>query len=316
MNALKNITRSYFTFNRRERSGILFLFGILFLLLVAALVQPHLYGLPEADYSAFDKMLTTMKPVPSGTAAQHGFAEKEDRVSPAGGEQEAVKHYTLKKQALFYFNPNGLDAEKWVELGLSPLQAERIKKYEAKGGRFRTKADVQKMYVISPAFYARIENYIVIPAEEKAAPAWVSEQQPRSTPATNRAIELNSADTAELKQLPGIGSAFARRIVSYRTRLGGFHSADQLLEVYGFDAERYDRIRAQLTLNTDFLRRYNINTAEVNELRSHPYITPAIAAAIVNYRRLHGPFASVEAIRQVDLVNGDLYLKLAPYLTR
>lgn len=316
MNALKNITRSYFTFNRRERSGILFLFGILFLLLVAAIVQPYLYGLPEADYSAFDKMLTAMKPVPAEPAVQNAFAEKEERVPANSGEQEAVKHYTLKKQSLFYFNPNGLDAEKWVELGLSPLQAERIKKYEAKGGRFRTKADVQKMYVISPAFFARIENYIVIPAEEKTTPSWVSEQQSRSTPATRLRIELNSADTAELKQLPGIGSAFARRIVTYRTRLGGFYSADQLLEVYGFDAERYDRIRDQLTLNTDFLHRYNINTADVNELRNHPYITPAIAAAVVSYRRLHGPYASVEAIRQVDLVNADLYLKLAPYLTR
>lgn len=313
MNALKNITRSYFTFNRRERSGILFLFGILFLLLVAAIVQPHLYGLPEADYSAFDKMLVAMKPVP---AEQNKFAEKEERDQPITGEKESVKHYTLKKQALFYFNPNGLDAEKWVELGLSPLQAGRIKKYEAKGGRFRTKADVQKMYVISPAFFARIENYIVIPAEEKAAPAWKTEQPVRNTTNARITVELNSADTTELKQLPGIGSAFARRIVTYRTRLGGFHSADQLLEVYGFDAERFDRIREQLTLNTDFLRRYNINTADVNELRSHPYLTPAIASAIVNYRRLHGPFASVEAIRQVDLVNGDLYLKLAPYLTR
>ncbi len=316
MNALKNITRSYFTFNRRERSGILFLFGILFLLLVAAIVQPYLYGLPEADYSAFDKMLTAMQPVPSEPAAQNAFTEKEERLPANTGEQEAVKHYTFKKQSLFYFNPNGLDAEKWVELGLSPLQAGRIKKYEAKGGRFRTKADVQKMYVISPAFYARIENYIVIPAEEKTAPAWKTEQPVRNTTAARITVELNSADTAELKQLPGIGSAFARRIVTYRTRLGGFHSAEQLLEVYGFDAERYDRIREQLTLNTDFLRRYNINTADVNELRSHPYLTPAIASAIVNYRRLHGPFASVEAIRQVDLVNGDLYLKLAPYLTR
>lgn len=316
MNALKNITRSYFTFNRRERSGILFLFGVLFLLLVAAIVQPHLYGLPEADYSAFDKMLVAMKPVPAEPAAQNKFAEKEERDQPITGEKEGVKHYTLKKQALFYFNPNGLEVEKWVELGLSPLQAERIKKYEAKGGRFRSKADVQKMYVISPAFFARIENYIVIPAEEKTAPAWVSEQPVRNTTTARITVELNSADTAELKQLPGIGSAFARRIVTYRTRLGGFHSADQLLEVYGFDAERFDRIREQLTLNTDFLRRYNINTADVNELRSHPYLTPAIASAIVNYRRLHGPFASVEAIRQVDLVNGDLYLKLAPYLTR
>lgn len=316
MSALKNITRSYFTFNRRERSGILFLFGILFLLLIAALVQPYFYKLPEADFAAFDKMLVSMKAVPVKTN-DNPFAgtEKEDKTLPAG-EQEAVKHYTLKPRSLFYFNPNGLDAEKWVELGLSPVQAQSIKKYEAKGGRFRSKEDVQKMYVISPAFYARIEPYIVIPQEEISRPAFTTSAVVTPVSDKKTIVELNAADTSDLKMLPGIGSAFARRIVTYRNRLGGFHSADQLLEVYGFDAERFDRIRSQLTLNTDFLRRFNVNTAEFNELKTHPYITPAIAAAIVNYRKLHGPYASVEAIKKVDLVNADLYLKLAPYLTR
>src|SRR5437660_80245 len=35
-------------------------------------------------------------------------------------------------------------------------------------------------------------------------------------------IELNTADSAKLTELKGIGPSFARRIVNYRNRLGGF----------------------------------------------------------------------------------------------
>lgn len=43
-------------------------------------------------------------------------------------------------------------------------------------------------------------------------------------------INLNEADTTELKKIPGIGSAIARMIVNYRTQLGGFYKIEQLQE--------------------------------------------------------------------------------------
>ena len=46
-------------------------------------------------------------------------------------------------------------------------------------------------------------------------------------------VEINTADSAELMRLNGIGASFSRRIVKYRNLLGGFISKEQLLEVYG-----------------------------------------------------------------------------------
>lgn len=55
-------------------------------------------------------------------------------------------------------------------------------------------------------------------------------------------IELNSADTTELKKLRGIGSKLSQRIVKYRTKLGGFSSKEQLKAVYGLSEETYEAI--------------------------------------------------------------------------
>ena len=45
-------------------------------------------------------------------------------------------------------------------------------------------------------------------------------------------LDLNRADTAELKKIPGIGSGIARLIVNYRQRLGGFYQIEQLQEIH------------------------------------------------------------------------------------
>lgn len=55
-------------------------------------------------------------------------------------------------------------------------------------------------------------------------------------------VELNSADTTELKRLRGIGSVLSARIVKYRTKLGGFSSVEELKNVYGLSDETYQSI--------------------------------------------------------------------------
>ena len=65
----------------------------------------------------------------------------------------------------------------------------------------------------------------------------------RRSAKTDEMVELNSADTTRLKMLRGIGSGYAKMIVAYREKLGGFYKAEQLLEVYKFPDETYQKIR-------------------------------------------------------------------------
>ena len=61
-----------------------------------------------------------------------------------------------------------------------------------------------------------------------------------------RKININKADLAELQQLPGIGPAYAMRIVEWRRLNGKFKTAEQLLEVKGIGPKRLEKIKELL----------------------------------------------------------------------
>ncbi len=62
----------------------------------------------------------------------------------------------------------------------------------------------------------------------------------------NLNLDLNTADTVSFKKLKGIGSYFSKKIVEYRDELGGFHSKEQLLEIWNFDEEKLEGIKGNI----------------------------------------------------------------------
>jgi DNA uptake protein ComE-like DNA-binding protein len=127
-------------------------------------------------------------------------------------------------------------------------------------------------------------------------------------------IELNSADTFDLQRLNGIGPAFARRIVRYRERLGGFTDKSQVREVFGMDTARYDLISGHLTVNPDSVHRINLNTVTFKELLSHPYFPFEITKAIMMYRKDHKQFRDISELRNIPLIDDSVFMKINAYL--
>ena len=164
----------------------------------------------------------------------------------------------------FPFDPNTVTREDLQRLGLSARQAESIENYRSKGGRFRSKTDFQKMYVVSDTLFARLEPYIDIPK-----------------------LELNGADSAALVSLRGIGPYYARKILDYRDRLGGFWRKEQLLEIEGFDADRYAGCADEVTVDDRKIRKIDLWHASDTLLARHPYLGPKGARSIVRYRELY-----------------------------
>ena len=128
-------------------------------------------------------------------------------------------------------------------------------------------------------------------------------------------IHLNRADSTTFQSIRGIGPVFSRRIVRYRELLGGYHCSSQLLEVFGMDSLRYHDIAGYVETDTLDIRKINVNEASFTDLVSHPYIEQAVASAILNLRRQHGPFAHPEDIKNSYLVDDQLWKRLKPYLT-
>ena len=123
-------------------------------------------------------------------------------------------------------------------------------------------------------------------------------------------VDLNTADTTLLKRIPGIGSYYARRVVAYRERLGGFCALEQLFDIEGFPEEALDF----MTLQTPVVRKINLNKLSLSQLRQHPYINFYQAKAITDYRRLKGPLSSLDDLSLLPDFPADAIRKLAPYV--
>ncbi|MDC0338746.1 helix-hairpin-helix domain-containing protein [Flavobacteriales bacterium] len=130
----------------------------------------------------------------------------------------------------------------------------------------------------------------------------------------NFKVKINAADTTGFKSLKGIGSYYSSKIVKYRKALGGFVSVEQLKEVYGILPEVIDQNVSRLIVDSMDIVKVNINTCETADLKRHPYISWNIANSIVQIRRSQEPYKTVEEIKKSDLVNDEIYRKIAPYL--
>lgn len=313
---------TYFGFSRRELNGVTVL--ALILLLIWGVTQIISRQSREIDSDIADRIVEIDDFLKTAKESKGSV----DRYTYGYDDQNEVSE---REVACFMFDPNGLPASDWKRLGLSDRQIQMIKNYEAKGGRFRTKEDLARIYAIDEADYARLEPYIKIKQANSTQPSdkqasqysaagpdtspTLSGQFVRRTESTNLYIDLNDADSLELQYLPGIGPVFASRIVRFRELLGGFHHVTQLLDVYGFDSVRFAALEKLVYVDTTKVQKIPLNTADYQRFRDHPFISHKLANAIVQYRKQHGPYRSVGDLLRIAIMEDQIFCKIAPYLT-
>ena len=214
------------------------------------------------------------------------------------------------------FNPNTVDTGKLTKIGLSDNQVSQIINYRNAGGIFRIKSDFKKIYSISEAEYDQLEKYILLPSKIDSAQVVESyDEDKKSDLKVRPEVEINSADTNELTKLYGIGPYYAKKIVAYREKLGGFYDKAQLLEVFGIDSTRYFGFTEQVKVDKEIIAKIDLNNADFREMLKHPYFEYYMVKEIFNYKDAVGDFRSVSELKQIDLVYDQLYNKLEPYLT-
>lgn len=227
------------------------------------------------------------------------------------GEERRYAAYERKEEtpaALSAFNPNTADSATLRKLGLPGWMAKNILRYREKGGRFRKAEDFRKVYGMTEERYAVLSPYIEIAPEDTVRntpqlyiPPEVKAENEKYAAGT--VLNLNLADTTELKKIPGIGSGIARLIVGRRKMLGGFYRIEQLREIH----LNVDSLRGWFRIRPEDIQRINVNRAGVDRLRAHPYINFYQAKAIVEYRRKKGnlkslkPFVLYEEFTEEDL---------------
>lgn len=300
----KNV-KDAFSFSKKELNGLL-VFAVLLVLMALAPVIYSFFVPPQVyDHAAFEKEINAF--MASATKKEN------DKFRPF--LRDELENREMSGE-LFSFNPNNLSVTDWQRLGLSAKQIKVIKNFESKGGRFYRKEDLKKIYSIRGSDYERLEPFIAIPEKKNGYKSRYEKNTYKKPDAKLAAVvNLNSADSAQLESLNGIGPAFAARIIKYRNRLGGFCRKEQLKEVYGIDSVVYQKLVNRIVVYPDAVKQISINTATFDELRRHPYLTYKQMNAIIQYRKQHGSYKDLDGLRPIAILNETILNKLAPYLS-
>jgi competence ComEA-like helix-hairpin-helix protein len=270
-----------------------------------------IYTLSDADY---ERLLPYIRLGEEGGDRSRLYAEGHDRSS---------KKERLAAQQ-FNFDPNTATESELLQLGLPKWVTSRVLNYREKGGKFRKKEDLSKIYGFPKEDYERLEPFIAIAAAGEASRPQASFSASGSSGANNYPqknfapagpLDINRAGVEHWQMLPGIGEKRAQMIVKYRERLGGFVSVTQVGELRGLPDSVYQRIRPMLVLQFSEPRRLNINVLNTQELDAHPYITPRQASLIVADRSQNGNYQKVEDLLRIPVLFDKAWLdKIRPYL--
>ena len=208
------------------------------------------------------------------------------------------------------FNPNTYTLSDWIKLGLSEKQSVVILKFTARG--IYTEEDLKRIFVIPEVLFELIRDSVVYPERFQNSP---NQETFKKQAKQITVINLNTADTTEFMKIYGVGAFYAKQIIRYREKLGGFFKKEQLFEVWKMTTEAYDKIKDHVFISEKDVKRININSVTIEELKVHPYLKWNQANSIIKMRIQRNGFKNIEEIKESVLIDSETYEKLFPYLS-
>ena len=290
--------RRWLAFSKGERIAILSILAAILILVLACVFRPTRKSLSDASLHDLDSLL----------ALRQAAIEVQQQKQAEQSQEVAELHP-------FPFNPNTITEEEWLQIGLTDRQVRSIMNYKAKGGRFYSKSDVERLYSISEEEYAQLEPFIVLPEVQRSKNTKSSTQSGVSTGSTTAkpekkaipVVDLNTVDSTTLVELPRMGGYMASRIIAFREKLGGFVEVEQLRDVKGLDSTRFAAMRPYLLIGDTKTSKIDVNRADFKSLVSHPYLSYEQVKRIFKQRETRGmikDWAQLESLlKEVGEVN-------------
>lgn len=268
-----------------------------------------------------------------------------------GSSDKLVTNLENKRAELRSFDPNTVDSVTLLEYGLRPVQIHSLMAYRRHNGTFDKPLAVSKLYNWSDQDVDKVLPYIKIDekykktyhyreqyeqesrneyeharkpyktkvydqSDEQKGSGENVEENDRKYPESNKfktltKVDINVADTALLKRIPGVGTGIANAIVKLREKLGGFYSVEQLSDISYISPELYGWFKVEQNCELHLI---NINKASFQTLNSHPYISYNQTRDLMAYRRLYGEIKDKEALLTINIFTKEEVERLAPYL--
>lgn len=181
---------------------------------------------------------------------------------------------------------------------LSKRQAETFVRWRDLHG-IRDMEELSSCYVVSDSVARALAPYV----------RFAERPDPVRVP-----VELNSADSAGLRSVYGIGEKSVAAIMRYRERLSGFYRVEQLAEIPQVTESNYEKILKQIYCDSCEIQKIDINFAPPNTLAGHPYMPPRVLRKLLKQRQLKGGWTTVGELVDEHILTPEEAARLAPYL--
>ncbi len=285
----------FINFTRSEKSGILLLLTIIFVLYVLPdyLTKPQDYS---EEIEKFEQGIARLAKDSNTSSHKH-----------LSFDLTHEKSFKLKP-----FNPNTVKIDELKEYGLPGRFIKTFEKFRNAGAKFYKKEDLKRVYGLSHENYLKLVPYLVLDQPDNISIKIAKENNSLKYPIYP--LELNSCDSNDLIAIKGIGPFYCSKIIRYKKALGGFMNLEQLYEIRGLRRENIDSIIQYLKIDPKKVVTISINSANVELLSAHPYLSSKDAHAIINYRRQHGLFKNAEDLKNIISLSEGTFTKIIPYL--
>lgn len=315
----KHFISDYLNFTKKERTGILVLLSLIVFFLILPFLYPYFIKPKTYNHKDFEKAVASLE-IKQADSSGHFANRNPDRpyyqnYYPPNDKNNYAQQL---KGELFYFDPNSASTSDWKKLGVRDKTIATIQNYLSKGGKFYKKEDIGKIWGLHENEVQRLMPYVQIQhvnSEKSPAEKHYEKKVYDKAIHSPAIVDINIADTAALIALPGIGSKLSQRIINFRDKLGGFYKVEQIGETFGLPDSTFQKIKGFMRLNNTGIRRININTATIDEMKSHPYLRYALTNAIIQYRAQHGNYTAVADIKKIMIFTEEVFNKVAPYLS-
>ena len=183
-------------------------------------------------------------------------------------------------------------------IGFSTRQAELLIEYRNRGKGIFSMNELRDCYAVSEEMADSLQHFVIL-----------SVRNPHEG-----LVEINSADSATLRKVRGIGAKTVVAVMQYRKFLGGFYKKEQIAELKCVTPENFARISEQIYCDSCKISKIDINFAAASEMEYHPYMTRRAIKLITETRESKGGWSCIEEMIEDDIFTKEQAQAIAPYL--
>ena len=183
-------------------------------------------------------------------------------------------------------------------IGFSTRQAEALIRYREQGDGIHSMNELRDCYAVSEEMADSLEHFVVLTPRDPH----------------QGLVEINSADSARLRSVRGIGEKTVVAVLEYRKLLGGFVRKEQIAELKCVTSENFDKISKQIYCDSCNISKIDINFAPASQFEHHPYMSRRAIKLIVETRESKGGWNSIEEMQEDNIFTKEQAEAIAPYL--